>query len=471
MITRQRALRAILRCDLTTFIHRAFLTVSPSQAYEHNWHIEALAHHLTQCLDGGIRRLVITLPPRSLKSICASVAFPAWALGRDPGLRFVCASYSQDLAAKHARDCRAVMTSPWYRDAFPWTRIDPAKSGEAEFETTAKGYRLATSVGGTLTGRGGSIIVIDDPMKPVDVLSDVKREAVKDWYDGTLYSRLDNKKAGAIILIMQRLHVDDLVGHVLNKEAWTHLNLPAIASSPSTIPIGLNRVHHWQEGNLLHPQREPLAVLEGLKASMGSQAYSAQYLQAPVPPGGALIKWEWFRRYRGPPMPQSGDRIVQSWDTASKAGELNDYSVCTTWRLRGSDYYLTDVFRDRLEFPELRRAVLAQARAHGVSTILIEDAGSGTHLIQDLRRSSQLRPIGCRPEADKITRVAAQSALIEAGHVHVPETALWLEAFQTEVMQFPFGRHDDQVDSLSQLLSWVELGRQTRFCVGKLTGW
>ena len=150
---------------------------------------------MTLALERKIKRLIITLPPRNLKSISASVAFPAWALGRDPKLRIVCASYSQDLAVKHARDCRVTMEIDWYRRSFPGTRIDPRKNTEAEFMTTAKGYRLSTSVGGTLTGRGGSIVIIDDPLKPADAMSASKREAVKQWYDGTLCTRLDNKGA------------------------------------------------------------------------------------------------------------------------------------------------------------------------------------------------------------------------------------------------------------------------------------
>jgi predicted phage terminase large subunit-like protein len=188
---------------------------------------------------------------------------------------------------------------------------------------------------------------------------------------------------------------------------------------------------------------------------MGSQAFSAQYQQAPVPPGGALIQWAWFRTCPTRPAWRSSDQIVQSWDTASKAGGDNDWSVCTTWLIRGKDYYLLDVLRRRLEYPDLRRSILAHAQAHKASTVLIEDAGSGTHLIQDLGREGKLRPIAIRPDGEKIVRMEAQSAVIEAGHVLIPETAAWLGDFQTEIMAFPYGRHDDQVDSVSQFLTWA----------------
>lgn len=353
MSARDRALlNSLIRNDLPAFTQRAFQTVVPGQTFYPNWHLEAIAYELERARRREIRRLVVTLPPRNLKSICASVAFPAYLLGHDPTLRIVCVSYSQDLTAKHARDCRTVIESPWYRDAFPGTRIDPRKNAEAEFEMTAKGFRLGTSVGGTLTGRGGNFIIIDDPLKPGDAMSETKRNAVLDWYDSTLSSRLDDKANDVIIIVMQRLHVDDLAGHVLrNGEGWVHLNLPAIADYPQDIALDDRLVYRRRIGDLLHPEREPLAVLENLKTAMGSQAFSAQYQQAPIPPGGALIQASWFRTYATAPTRQTGDQIVQSWDTASKANPTNDYSVCTTWLVRRQDYHLLDVHRVRLEFP------------------------------------------------------------------------------------------------------------------------
>jgi len=459
-------LDAVLRNDLAAFTQRCFQTVVPGQQFLPNWHIEAIAYQLERCRRREIRRLIVTLPPRNLKSICASVAFPAFALGHDPALRIVCASYSQDLTAKHARDCRAVMGSAWYRRLFPRTRIDPRKNTEGEFETTARGYRLGTSVGGTLTGRGGSLILIDDPLKPAEALSETKRRAVCEWYDSTLSSRLDRKAEDAIVLIMQRLHVDDLVGHVLDRgEDWTHLDLPAIAEAPQEVMLGPGRIYRRGVGEVLHPEREPLSVLHDLKAAMGSQAFSAQYQQAPVPPGGALIQKDWLRSYARAPEPRRGDRIVQSWDTASKASPTNDFSVCTTWLLRDQEYYLLHVLRERLEYPELRRRILAHAAQREAKTVLIEDAGSGTHLIQDLQSEGKLRPIAIRPEGDKIVRLEAQSAVIEAGHVLLPESAPWLGDFLVEVLAFPHGRHDDQVDSLSQFLAWASERRRRRMHV------
>ncbi len=448
-------LNVLLRNDLRSFIHWSFQAVVSGGTFRPNWHIQAIAWHLTKCLDGRIRRLIITLPPRSLKSICASVAFPAWVLGRDPTRKIICASYSQELAAKHARDCRALMQSERYRKVFSKTRIDPEKNSELEFMTTARGFRLTTSVGGTLTGRGGNFILIDDPLKPSDAVSRPLREAVNQWYSNTLYSRLDDKSQDVIVIIMQRLHLDDLVGHVLEGEDWTHLNLPAIAVAPEKIFFGEEDFHERQPGDLLHPERESKESLDRIRTTMGTYGFSAQYQQNPIPPEGNLIKWGWFNFFSTPPDRESNDQIVQSWDTASKADELNDYSVCTTWLLRGKDCYLLDVTRRHADYPALKKLTLRLVETYRADAVLIEDRSSGTQLIQDLNHEGEVRPIAIQPEGDKVTRMSTQSAKIEAGHVFLPEQAPWLEEFQSEVLQFPHGRYDDQIDSLSQFLKWV----------------
>src|SRR5436305_9730554 len=209
--------RAVLRNDFCTFAERSFLELNPATDFARNWHIDVIAHELERCRLGETRRLIINLPPRSLKSHCASIAFPAWLMAHNPSAQIICASYAQDLADKHAIDCRALMNSDFYRQIFP-TRLSPDKRAVADFLTTARGSRKATSVGGVLTGRGADFIIIDDPLQPDKALSDTRRNNVNDWYDNTLCSRLNHKLTGCIILIMQRLHEDDLVGHVLDIE-------------------------------------------------------------------------------------------------------------------------------------------------------------------------------------------------------------------------------------------------------------
>jgi len=459
----KRYLQLKLRHDLAKFIHRSFQTVAPAQTYQRNWHIDAMAWHLHQCFTGEIKRLLITLPPRYLKSICASVAFPAWVLGRDPSKRIICASYSADLASKHARDCRSIIEADWYRRIFTLTRIHRGQNSEMDFVTTSHGYRYSTSVGGTLTGRGGNILIIDDPLKSDDAFSEARRSAANEWFDGTLYSRLDDKREGVIIVVMQRLHLEDLAGHLLERGAWVHLDLPAIAEIDEQIPIGPNKIHLRCAGDLLHPEREPMRELDGLKNALGSFRFSAHYQQRPVPLEGEIIKWRWFRNYDSYPPLQSGDEIVQSWDTAYKAEELSDYSACSTWLVQGNLYYLIDVLRKKLVYPDLKKKVIAHALRYRANAIIVENKGSGMALIDDLRRGGAVGipiPTAFDPESDKLTRMATKAVNIEAGQVLLPRNAAWLDDFQSEILQFPKGRHDDQVDSLSQFLSWIEKRNQ-----------
>ena len=225
-----RVYKEILRLDLGYFAHHCFCELNPQAVFLPNWHIEVIAAKLAAVRAGRIRRLIINLPPRHLKSLLASIAFPAWCLGHDPSAQILCVSYAQELADKLARDCRSIMTSPWYRQIFP-TCLAPHRQAVQEFITTRQGYRLATSTGGVLTGRGADLILIDDPLKPEEALSEARRNATNDWYANTLYSRLNDKRRGGIVIIMQRLHEDDLVGHVLGQEPWEVVSFPAIAEA------------------------------------------------------------------------------------------------------------------------------------------------------------------------------------------------------------------------------------------------
>jgi hypothetical protein len=322
---------------------KVFVTLEPGQAYVPNWHLEAIGYQLERVRRGEIMRLIINMPPRSLKSMTASVAFPAFVLGHNPTRRIICVSYSGDLAKKHANDFRAVLEAPWYRSVFPTARIGQ-KDSETEIELTARGSRLATSVGGTLTGRGGDLIIIDDPLKPDDAYSEIKRNAANGWFKNTLLSRLDDKRTGAIIIVMQRVHMDDLTGFVTSQsDEWEVLNLAAIAEVDEVIPISDTDVHRRRIGEALSPVREPLSVLENMKLQLGSDAFSAQYQQMPVPPGGAIIKRHWIKRYAELPLQRECFLILQSWDTASKGGPENDFSVCTTWFISHSGHGISSM--------------------------------------------------------------------------------------------------------------------------------
>jgi predicted phage terminase large subunit-like protein len=454
LMAADRVLQHVLRTDFSAFLEKTFSTVSPGQIFYPNWHLDAIAYALERVAKGEIKRLIVLVPPRNLKSIAASVALPAYLLGQDPTQRIICVSYSSDLANKHARDCRAVMMSPWYQAVFPRTRIDPSKNAEAEFTTTQRGFRLSTSTGGTLTGRGGNILVIDDPLKPADAQSDPRRQDCQQWYTNTLLSRLDDKVHGAIIVVMQRLHMDDLAGYLMAQGGWEILELPAIAETRQIVPIGPGRLYTRSIGEVLHPDREPLFVLEQLRAEMGSYDFSAQYQQAPVPSGGAMIRWEWFQCFKGSPPPRDGSILVQSWDTASTTNDRADYSVGITARVdKTGDIYILDLVRGRWGFPDLLREVKKAHGCHRPRSILVEDHGSGIGLIQMLK-NDRLPIVGMKSTTDKVSRMVPHTATLEAGKVFVKDGAPWLDELRTEVLSFPHGRHDDQVDALSQLMTW-----------------
>jgi len=452
----QDILHAILREDFLMFVRKVFAELCPGDEFLPNWHLDAIAYQLERIAGGDTRRLIVTMPPRHLKSIMISIAWVAWWLGKAPEMQFVCLSYSNELAAKLGRDCRQVMLSPWYRALFPETVL--RKLTETELETTQGGGRLASSVNGTVTGRGGGVIIIDDPMKADDAMSPVKRAEVIDWARGTLITRLNDKRTDSIILVMQRLHEDDLAGHLLGMGGWDHLNLPAVAKEREEIGLVGGRVHIRNPGDVLHPEREPRETLAEIQRELGAHNYSAQYLQAPVPADGTLVKKEWLRRYEAAPEKRPGDIIVQSWDTASKEGVLNDHSVCITALVRLNTVYILDVFKRQLDFPALLRQVQMQAERFSPDILLIEDAASGQQLIQMLEQSPLSgvpRPIARKAEVDKKTRMSACCAQIERGELILPKDDHWLAEFECEILAFPNGKHDDQADALSQLLAWV----------------
>src|SRR5215831_13182515 len=441
--------KTMLRQDFSTFAARCFYDLNPQTELAMNWHVEIIAAKLTAVRHGKIPRLIINLPPRHLKSLLASIAFPAWCLGHDPSAQILCVSYAEALSNNLARDCRSIMMSPWYRRIFP-TRLAPHRQAVQEFLTTRQGYRLATSTGGVLTGRGADIILIDDPLKPEEALSEAQRKAANEWHDHTLYSRLNDKRNGAIVIIMQRLHEDDLVGHVLAQEQWEVLSFPAIAEADEVHQIetiwGPECVRR-RRGEALQPSREPLETLDRIRRTIGEYNFAGQYQQSPAPLGGGLVKAEWFKRYRDSDQPERFDRIVQSWDTANKATELSDFSVCTSWGIKAKHLFLLGVFRRRLDYPALKRTVREQQDLFNATEVLIEDKASGTQLIQELISDGCHAVTSYEPTCDKIMRLHAQTALIKNGFVHIPETAPWLDAYLHELTVFPKGKHDNQVDS------------------------
>ena len=448
----------LARQDFSTFAMRASPIVN-GEALMPNWHIDAIAFKLDQVARGEVKRLLISIPPRCLKSYLASVCFPAWMLGQDPSQKIICASYAHSLSEKLGVDTRLLMQSHFYRAVFPRTILHPHRQSREEFATTKTGYRLATSVGGTLTGRGGNIIIIDDPLKAGDAYSEAARNSCLDWYKTTVQSRLNNPKTGAIIVVAQRLHQLDLPGHLLESGGWDTLILPMEASCDYTVDVVRGgREGLIKAGRLLHEERHSEAELIQLRKEMGDRDYEAQYNQCPLPPGGALFKRSWLVRYEKALELSLYEGVYQSWDTAYEIGDTNDYSVCSTWGVIKGEFHLLDVYRKRLEFPDLQRAVVELQRRYNARAVVVEAIGSGASLCQNLRREHDvpwLRTL--KPVTSKQHRASQQSVKFEQGRIHLPAHALWLTDLENELLSFPNGKHDDQVDSVVQFLAAVDL--------------
>jgi predicted phage terminase large subunit-like protein len=450
-----KTLHAILRTNFTSFIHKTFDTINPGTHYTHNWHIDTISTYLKNVRTGNIKRLIINIPPRSLKSICVSVAWPAWILGHDPTKRILVASHSHTLGLKHSMDCRFTISADWYHQVFPNTLLSKQHNQKGKFMTTSHGFRFSTSVGGSVTGEGGDILIIDDPHNPIYMYSTKMRNKVIDWFENTFSSRLNDRANGAIILVMQRLHENDLCGYLTrNHSNWEVLKLPAIFKDD--IAIKLNE-REWRvaAGEPLDTKRYGTGILKDLEQEIGVYNFAAQYLQSPIPKNAGMISASDIRTESS--IPQHFGYYVLSWDTAIKTSDNADYSVCTVWGIRGLEYYLVHLFRKKVGYPELKASTYSLIAKYAPRHILIEDKASGQSLIQDLRAEGVHCILPQRPKFDKVTRFASVIELIQSGRIILQQNAPWYKEFIEEITTFPNGHNDDIVDSVSQFLHYARL--------------
>ena len=433
------------------FVIKVFQYLNPATDFLDNWHIDYLVESLSQIENGEIKRLVINVPPRSLKSTIISVAWPAWILAQNPAKRIIVASYSSSISVKLSEECRLIMESAWYKNLYPESAIIKGRNKKDKFYTQANGFRFATSIAGTLTGEGADILIVDDPQTPMHAESQKRREVAVCWFDQTFTSRLNDKKKGAIVVIMQRLHQQDLSAHLLKKGIWKHIKIPAVADSEEDYQIG-KFSYHRTAGELLHTAREDVAEIENAKLELGAYAFSAQYQQEPISASSKVFSMSWIKRY-SLNNDYAFELIYQSWDTAYHAGISADYSVCTTWGILGSDIYLLHVCRTKRSYPDLKSKVLSLWEDYTPNMVLIENKSSGQSLIEDLRKSP-LKIKGINPTKDKLTRFIAVTPFFESGKIYLPDHSSWLAEFETELSNFPDTKHDDQVDSMTQFLNW-----------------
>lgn len=450
------------REHLAPFIKKVFETVDPGADYMHAWYIDLIAEYLEAISANEITNLVINMPPRFLKSISVTVAWPAWEFGRNPSQQILAASYSEKLSMKHNVDCRLVLQSDWYHQTFPEVRLSGDQNEKSKFITTKRGHRIATSVNGTATGEGGNILILDDPINPKKALSDVERTSANDWVDQTWSTRKNNPKKSHEVVVMQRLHVNDTTGHVLSKdpEKWEHLVIPQEAETKTIVifPRSKRKVIR-KKGDLLHPERMGPPEIKGTKKRLGTYGFAGQHQQRPTPLGGGRIKLEWFPRYKKKPLRKNASRCFLSFDTAQKEKEINDPSVGGVFLEEDNQWNLVHVWKKQVQYPKLKQQVIDMAEKWVPHAILIEDKSSGESLIQELKKDTSLPIIAITPETSKILRLDAQTPSLEAGVLALPDSNIyhldWVQYVEECLANFPAPVSWDELDMMSQFLKYI----------------
>lgn len=437
------------------YIAKVFSTVEPGKVFKPNWHIECIAEHLNAVHDGQLKRLLITIPPRELKSIAVNVAWPTWLMGHNPGIQIMSGSYGLALAKKHSMACRYLMHAEWWRSTFPAYQFAPDEKHNVKFSSTARGHRVAVAVDGPTTGEGGDIFIIDDPIKREEAYSPTVRKTTNDWIDQTTNTRLNEPTTGAIVMIMQRFHDDDPAGHVMELGGWHHLSIPRLCQSTKTYSIG-SYSHTYKQGETLNPQRIPLDSLPALKVALGSVAWTSQQQQEPIDDSTAIFPRASWRYYSALPVPlEEMDEVAQTWDMAFKAGENTAFVVGQTWARYRANKYLIDQIRDKMEFSESLRKVAEFRRKYPqTGFILIEDKANGPAIISALKDRVPGILATSPGQDSKESRARAWAPEQEAGNIYLPmvEHQPWVEDFIAEHAHCPANKYWDQIDAAGQLI-------------------
>lgn len=483
--------------SLYEFLKQSWHIIGGDTSFDDTWHLKAIAEHLEACVTRDIKRLIINVPPRTGKTTLLSIVFPIWVWIHHPTEKFMYASYATTLSIEHSNKCRRLFESNWFQERWG-DRLQLAKDQNVKsyFENNWGGYRIATSVGATATGFGGSILILDDPNNMKYIYSQVIRTETNRWDSEVWSSRLNNPINDVKIIIQQRGHMADITGNTIDKDtkhAWVHLNLPneyEIGRKCKTTILPSTNGKVWEDPRtlqyeLLCPNRISSEVTQGLKTLLGTYGYAAQYQQQPVPEGGGIIKREWFKWWKQAMLPKM-EFVVQSWDTAFSASKDSAYSACTTWGIFYDQYgvenvMLLSLWKDHLDYPELREMAKRLYRDYRdtgkepdlklkggkhIDLVMVEAKATGTPLIQDLYKAG----ISCQPfnptgKGDKVNRVYFIAPLIEGGRVWLPTDApthttlsTFAEQFLNEAALFPALECNDLVDTMSQALTRFKEG-------------
>lgn len=447
-IRRERAERS-----LSEFIQQAWPIIEPGTTYIPNWHIDLICEYLQAVKSGEIKRLVINIPPRHMKSINVTVCFPCWTWTQEPEKRFIKVSYSDSLSRKHNVLSRDIIQSPWYTQN--WGNVVQLKDDvnrQNEFKNTRQGMMFSTSTGGAITGEGGDIIIVDDPQNPLMANSETERQNTIDFFKNTLQTRLNDPKKGAIIIVMQRLHEMDLTGYVLAENlGYEHLCLPAEAEERTviTFPVSKKQIVR-EENDILNPQRYDRESLDGLKRSMGSLQYSGQMQQRPAPADGNIFKKQWLQHYYT--QAPHCTMIIQSWDLPFKDSEGSAKCAGFVMGRSGSNIYIFDMINEKMNFVRNAQAVREMTAKHPKARAkVVEDKANGPAIISYLQKEIP-GMVPYNPKGSKEERAISVTPYFEAGNVFLPDpnTASWVPELQKDLLIFPKGVYKDTVDALVQ---------------------
>lgn len=464
--------------------------VEPGTDYVHGFHIDAICDHLTAVTSGEIRDLIINVPPGYMKSLLTSVFWPSWVWTFRPSERWLCMSYADTLAIRDSLKCRRVIQSNWYQEN--WGNVFQLTSDQnvkSRFENDKAGFRLAAGVGGGATGQHGNIIV-DDPIKAEDAYSATIRNTINRWWDETMSTRGSTTKRSRVI-IMQRLHEQDLTGYILAKmkadaeaNQYEYLCLPAeYVPTQRVTSIG------WKDprsepGELLWPEMVSPLALKILKKDLGSYGTAGQLQQQPAPSEGGILKRHWWRFWipRGMKLPSvmtpladntlfehpqvelpdEFDQMLQSWDMTFKDTKNADFVAGQVWGKVGANRYLLDQVLERMDIVKTIAAVIRMTEKWPKATTkLVEDKANGPAVISMLRNKiSGLIPV--EPEGSKESRVHAESPTIESGNVYLPHPLIapWIDELINRAAAFPNAAHDDDIDAMTQALRRWGGGKQ-----------
>lgn len=448
--------RILCEKSLAEFGCRAWKHIDPAE-FAREWHFDFICKGLEQVYKKKIKRLIINIPPGMSKSMTCSVLFPVWCWIKDPSRSLLTGSYSMDNAQRDTRKSRALINSEWFQSHWGSKFQFSDDQNQKQFYQNDKfGYRQAFSVmsRGT-TGKRGDIVILDDPISAGDAFSKNARENVIMVLNQVLMTRVNDPKTSPVVLVMQRLHEQDPTGHFQNIGGWEKVSLPMKFEPNNRCETSFGKDKRKKDGELLS-DRYDAETLRMLEKSLGSYGWAGQFQQRPVPLEGGIIKQAWFKYYDELP---KISRYMWSWDMAVKDKEINDYSVGVLIGQSENGYYIVDMIRKKLEYPELKRTFLNAHQKYPSSCTIVEDKASGSPLIQELKRSTSIPIIPIEPGREvpktKILKMNMSSPLFESGKVFLPKNAVWLMDFTDEMTSFPNGAHDDICDATSQALCYM----------------